>query len=85
MRDSSDDGALDDQQQLVTEVKTPFESDEIAVWNQTDQPQRFALCMSSSLHAVAILSTSYLKGTIDPEKFEADTFSPVIDLNTRGR
>jgi len=56
-----------EQQQLDLEVKMPFESDEIAVCNQTNVPQRFALC------------------TIDPTKFETDTFSPVVGLDTEER
>jgi hypothetical protein len=65
--DPNSSGVQQEQQQFNLEVKMPFESDEIAVCNQTNEPQRFALC------------------TIDPTKFEADTFSLVVDLDTDAR
>jgi len=44
--DPNSSGVQQEQQRLDLEVKMPFESDEIAVCNQTNEPQRFALCLS---------------------------------------
>jgi len=45
MDDPNSSDIQEKQEQLVLEVKMPFESDEIAVCNQTNVPQRFALCV----------------------------------------